>query len=87
MVAKTPEGGKQAVIRGLVNAILMCGMLIACPEFLPAGGCGTSFTRQLGCENDRDSPELPARLYPGYIRHSGLKILRYSCAEERQFLT
>lgn len=63
MIAKTPEGGKWAVIKGLVNVILICGMSKACTEFLPAGSCGTSATRQLGCENDRAAPELPAKLH------------------------
>ena len=60
---KRTKRGKWAVMKGLGNVILICGSSKACPEFLPAGGGGTCSTGQLGCENDRDSPELPERLH------------------------
>lgn len=60
---KNTKGRTGAVIKSLVNVILLCGMSKACSEFLPARGGGTSPSRQLACENDRDAPELPVRLH------------------------
>lgn len=42
---KNTKGGTGAVIKGLGNVILLCGMSKACSEFLPAGGGGTSLSR------------------------------------------
>lgn len=60
----------------------------SCAEFLPAGGGGTSSSRQLACENDRDPPRAScAAALLGTQEGLGLKVMRVSCAADRRLLT
>lgn len=87
LIAKTPEGGELAVIRGSVSVILTCSMSEACPSFsqqeavapAPPGSWAVNMT---------GNPQsfLQSRT-PGHRGCSGFRILRYRCAEDRQFLT